>query len=232
MKRKPYILTLLTLIALLLLSEAVFAKGGGHNFGVGAGIATAAQDDINNYVTSLNLAGTKAVPSAYEAFVQYGYRFGTFGILFRPSYLMQSASGGGVTVSMTGITFMPMLRIYPLENKFMKFILQVGAGYGMMNGKITNGSSSVNFSGGTFGAQAGIGADFCFSPAHCLSVEGNLRYMPIVRNLVTATTGNMGGSIGTPVNKGELESTSGGLSNDVGTTLGGLVATAGYTMYF
>lgn len=233
MKSKPFLITLVTLIALLVLSEAAFAqKKAGHSFGVGGGIATASQDDLNSYISSLNLAGTKQMSSAYEAFVQYGYRFGSFGLLLRPSYLSQSASGGGVSSSITGLVFMPMLRVYPLENKFLKFILQVGAGYGSLTGKLSNGANSVDFEGGTFGGQAGLAVDFCFSPSHCLTVEGNLRYMPIYRNKITSTSGSMGGSLSNPILNGELENTSGGVNNNVVSSLGGLVALLGYTLYF
>ncbi|MEI7974071.1 MAG: outer membrane beta-barrel protein [Bdellovibrio sp.] len=233
MKSKPFIITLVTLIALLVLSEAAFAqKKAGHSFGLGGGIATASQDDINAYISSLNLAGTNQLSSAYEGYVQYGYRFGSFGLLLRPSYLSQSASGGNVSSSITGLVFMPMLRVYPLENQFLKFILQVGAGYGSLTGKISNGANSVDFEGGTFGGQAGLAVDFCFSPRHCLTVEGNLRYMPIYRNKIKATSGNMGGTIGNSVLNGELENSSGGVTNNVVSSLGGLVALVGYNLYF
>lgn len=235
MNNHKYIITLLTLIALLVLSESAFAqKKGGASLGVGAGIATAGQDDINNYITSLNLTGTKQLSSAYEGYAQFGYRFkgSSFGVLLRPTYMMQSATGGNVSVSLGGFTFIPMLRIFPLENKFMRFIMQVGAGFGYLSGTISNSAASVKFNGSTFGAQAGLGAEFCFTPSHCLSVEGNLRYMPIYRNIVTSTSGAMGGTMGSPLQNGELETINGGVNSNVVTSLGGLTAYAGYVMYF
>src|SRR5690606_32254583 len=125
-------------------------------------------------------------------------------IMFRPSFVSQSAAGTA-PVSLSGYTFFPMLRMFPLENKFMKFMLQVGVGYGNLSGTSNNDTgSSVSFSGGTFGAMAGLGAEFCFTAKHCMSLAGNTRYLPIPRNIVSSASGSMGGSIGTPTAGGEL----------------------------
>ncbi len=209
-------------------------KKGGSFLGVGGGITTATQTDINNYFTSL-ANNSKDAGTALEGYGQYGYRINgsMIALIFRPSYFSQSASGTA-KASLTGYTAFPMLRLYPLENKFMKFMIQFGAGYGSLSGKIDNGSSTVSFKGAAFGAQAGLGADFCITDHHCISVEGNLRYLPIMQNIVSNTSGNMGGTIGTPINSGELEYTATGAASDtnVTTNMGGITALVGYAYYF
>ena len=44
--------------------------------------------------------------------------------------------------------------------------------------------------------------------------------------------GSMGGTIGTPILNGELETLNGGVDSNVVTSLGGLTAYAGYNFYF
>lgn len=199
-----------------------------HSLNFGLGLNTANQKDVNQWVDSLGYAGTKNVGSGYEFFAAYEYRFSSsmFALHFRPSYYTASASGGGVDASMSGLTFFPMLRLYPLENKFMKFFMQIGLGAGMLTTKLSNSTTggSGSYGGSAFGAVAGLGAQFCFTDAHCMLVEGNARYLPMERNSGTGTT--LGGQI-TQFN-GELE-----LNNsDLATTLSGIQGSIGYVLNF
>ena len=226
------LLTLIPFVFLLMASQLVFAKGGqAHGFQFSAAIQTADQKNLNDWIDSTRQTGTKNLGSAYEFMFDYQYRFSSsmFAIKFRPSYFTQSAEGGGVNAKLSGYSFFPILRMYPLENAFMKFFLQGGVGYGKLNGKIGNTTTdgTVDFNGDAFGGQAGLGAEFCFTANHCLTIEGNVRYLPMERNLMSAHTGNLGGGIGTPAGS-ELESD----NSDVGTTMSGLQGVLAYSLYF
>ncbi|MCK6600052.1 MAG: hypothetical protein L6Q37_16930, partial [Bdellovibrionaceae bacterium] len=153
-------------------------------------------------------------------------------LVFRPSYFTQSATGSGATIgdyehSLTGYTFFPLLRLYPLENDFIRFFMQAGVGFGYLKGKVKEGSSSMTYSGSNFGAQAGIGADFCFSPNHCVTIEGNMRYLPIERSIADSVSGTLTGFTQTELSR-EVEYD----KNDLTTTLSGIQGVLAYTYIF
>ncbi len=225
------------LVMAFLAQNANAAMGGGHSMEFGLGLLTAGQDDMNTLIktarSSATAANTSDMGSAYELFAQYQYRFsGTmFSIAFRPSYITQSSTGSGTDGSydykLTGFTLFPMFRLYPLENSFIKFYIQTGLGYGHLSGEITQGATSVGFSGSAFGAVGGLGVDFCFTPAHCLSVEGNLRYLPIERNVASSGTGGVAGL--TQSGNGQEVEIGG---NDMKTTMSGIQGSVAYTLNF
>jgi hypothetical protein len=230
-----------TLVGLLVMTFSAqianAAGGGGHSMEFGLGLLTAGQDDTNTLIkaarASATTANTSDMGSAYELFAQYQYRFsGTmFSIAFRPSYITQSSTGTGTDGSydykLTGFTLFPMFRLYPLENNFIKFYMQTGLGYGRMSGDITQGATSIAFAGSAFGAIGGLGVDFCFTPSHCLSIEGNLRYLPIERNLASSATGSVAG-LSQSVNSQEVEIGGG----DFKTTMSGIQGSVAYTLNF
>lgn len=207
--------------------------------GLGVATVSSGQDDLNGVIDenrAVNGASTKNLGNAWEFYANWGYRFsGTmYAFVFRPSYFMQEATGSGTggsyDVKLSGFTIMPMFRIYPLENAFIKFYMQAGLGYGSLSGSITAGANSLDFKGSAFGPIGGIGVDFCFTDAHCLTVEGNLRYMPIERNL--SSGGNCSGSAITGIsqcgNSSEVERN----NSDLRTTMSGVQGLVGYTMNF
>ena len=224
--------------ALLLLSGAALAKGGsgGHSLGLGAGIVTASQDDLENHSTTVNqLGGGRSAQkpgSALEFDMYYEYRFSStmFALQFRPSYFTQTGSGGTDKSTLTGYTFFPLFRFYPLENNFIRFFMQAGLGYGRLQGKIEQPGGSIEFSGGEFGAMGGLGAMFCFTDSHCIHLEGNFRYLPIERNMSSASYSNTAATTGfsQAVKGQELEYQ----GNDLKTTMSGIMGTVGYTMNF
>ena len=73
----------------------------------------------------------------------------------------------------------------------------------------------------------GLGAEFCFTSSHCMTVEGNVRYLPIVRTIVdsnsSAGTNGHDGANGDEYEYG---------NSDVGLSLSGIVGTLGYTFRF
>lgn len=215
---------------LLTLSTNVFAANDTHSFGGGIIVMTPSQDDLDSHIAAVNIANSSSLEkfgSAYEVFGQYTYRFNSsmFALQFRPSYFMQEAGD----YSLKGITVFPLLRIYALENNFIKFFLQTGLGYGNLKGEIgyTNGSS-VSFSGGAFGAIFGLGANFCFAGSHCVGVEGNFRYLPIERNIVKSASGSPTNFSSAPVASQELEID----SHDVKTTMSGIQGGLSYNFMF
>jgi hypothetical protein len=221
-------------VTILVLSTPAFAArggGGGHSFGVTLGFSSPSQDDMNAIVTEVNSAGGSAdklgTGYVYGAFYEYRISGTIFGLHFRPQIFSQTAAGTSYDSKLTGFSFFPILKFYPLENSFIHFFMQVGLGYGQLNGEQGGGGNSVTFSGSAFGALGGLGAEFCFVPAHCLMVEGNIKYLPIERNQVDSVTGTPAG-YDTVVNGQELENN----NRDVGTTMSGIEGVLAYKMNF
>jgi hypothetical protein len=236
-KTTPYIFIIFVFIVTALFAiPSAFAKGGGHSIGLGLGITSATQKDLNSVIDTVNTstgANTKNLTSAYEFDVQYGYRFSgsIFGLVFRPSYFTASGKGSAGTTSynyeLSGYSFFPMIRLTPLENKFIKFFLQSGVGIGYMSGKVVQGVNEMTFAGSSFGASAGLGAEFCFTDNHCMTVEGNVRYLPIERNSANKLTGTMTGFSQAAAGR-EVEAG----NNDMGTTMSGIQGRLAYTLNF
>lgn len=232
MIRTLWILLISTFTFLILASGPAMAKGGGggHQFGGGIAFISPAQDDLNSWISGLGVVGTKEVSSGYEIFMNYEYRFsGTiFAMHFRPSYITQGASGGGVEAKLTGFTIFPMLRLYPLENDFIRFFFQIGLGYGSLTAAISNNSGgNGTYSGGNFGALAGLGAYFCFTASSCVVAEGSFRYLPMQR-LTGTGTGLTGGASQITQQTGELEIN----STDLASTLSGIQGSLAYQFNF
>jgi hypothetical protein len=222
------LLWVLAFFSVLGLSSASYAqRAGNHSLGFALSLTGPSQDDVNSWITSLNTAGTKDLSSGYEGLLDYQYRFnGTiFSMILRPSLLVQNSTGGGVSTSLTSFNFFPIMRIYPLENSFLQFFMQVGVGYGAVSLELKNGNDSGRYSNSAFGALAGLGVNFCFTESHCAVIEGNFRYLPIQRLEGTAS-GVLGGNI-TQAN-GELEKD----NIDLGVTLSGVQGVLGYRFTF
>jgi hypothetical protein len=224
---------LLFFLTVALSTSALAAgAGSGHSMGVGIILMTPSQDDVNTVIDEINSSESRAVNklgTAYELPIYYQYRFSSsmFALQFRPSYFMQNASGSGYDTKMTGFTIFPMLRMYPLENNFIHFYMQTGIGYGRLKGTMSGPSGSVDWAGGAFGAMAGMGAEFCFTDSHCLTVEGNVRYLPIERNIASGVTGTPSG-FDTVTDDHELENG----NMDVKTTMSGIQGGLFYHMNF
>lgn len=230
------------LLALLLTDTVHAKKGGGGISGsseIGFGLSTisSTQKDINSIIDSVNTTqggvSTKNLTSAYDIFLQYTFRFtgSMFALVFRPSYFTQSATGSGsigdYEHSLTGYTFFPLIRLYPLESNFIRFFMQFGVGYGYLKGDVKQGANTMSYSGSNFGGQAGLGADFCFTENHCLTVEGNVRYLPIERNIASSVDGTFTGFTQTEKSR-EVEYD----QNDMTTTMSGIQGILAYTYIF
>lgn len=220
--------------------------GGSHSFGVFGGLTQASQDNLNTLSTRANARtgvgpiSTPAQNGAYEAGLQYGYRFsGTiFSILMRPSYFYSAANGtgannaGNYNYSVTGFTIFPILRLIPLENDFMKFIMQFGLGYGRATTKIEEGPGQVTAVGDAFGTLLGLGAEFCLTASQCISLEGNYRYLTMERNIATSASGTWAsgpnGSLSRAAENKEVELD----DDDLKVRMGGLQFLVGYTIHF
>lgn len=217
---------------LILASEPAMARGGGgsHQFGGGIALISPAQDDLNAWISGLGVVGTKEMGAGYEFFGNYEYRFSStvFAMHFRPSYIMQNASGGGVESKMSAFTFFPMLRIYPLENSFIRFFFQVGLGYGSMSLSLKNNTGgNGTYSGGNFGALGGLGAFFCITDSSCIVAEGSFRYLPMQR-MTGSGSGLTGGTSRITQEVGELEVS----NSDLATTLSGVQGSLAYQYNF
>ncbi|MBC7420469.1 MAG: outer membrane beta-barrel protein [Bdellovibrio sp.] len=212
--------------------------GGSLSLGFGVGIVTADQSGLNGMIRdakAANGASTSDFNSGYEFSGQLTFRFSNnlVAIQLRPSYIMQSASGsasdGSYDYKLTGFTLFPLVRIIPLSNDIIDFYLQAGLGYGKLDGDITNGPRNAKFSGSSFGMQVGVGADFCLVPDHCFGVEGNYRYLPIVRNIVSSASASTVYGASQAATDRELENLNG---SDIATSLTGISGALSYTYNF
>lgn len=236
---KFVVVIIATLVAIISNFQTAFARGGGgHSLGFGLILSTSGQDDMNYLVDQANSTyggiTAKNLGSAYEFYAQYQYRFSgsIFALIFRPSYFTQSSTGSGCNggdckFALTGYTMMPLLRFYPLESNFLRLFMQAGVGYGSLSGSVNSGSDSLAFSGSNFGAIGGLGVDFCFTDEHCLTIEGNLRYLPIVRNISSSYSGSIPG-ITQAGSSQEVEAN----YVDLQTTMSGLQGVLAYTLNF
>lgn len=243
MKQILFVILLSLSIVLLSTDDVFAARGGGGGSGghaLSAGITTVSADqkDLNSIIDSVNSSqggvSTKNLTSAYDFFIQYQYRFSgsIFALVFRPSYFTQSGKGSGPMVgdynhSLSGFTFFPLLRLYPLENSFIRFFMQAGVGFGYLKGEVKQGDASLSYSGSNFGAQAGLGAEFCFTENHCMTLEGNVRYLPIERNIADSASGALTGFSQVQANR-EVEYD----QNDMTTTMSGIQGVLAYTYHF
>lgn len=213
--------------------------GGTNSLGLGFSVVTAGQNDLNNVIDAnhtANSASTKNLGSAYEFYANWVYRFDSSSVAFvlRPSYFTQtetgSGTGGNYDFKLNGFAVFPIIRVYPLESPFIHFFMQAGVGYGSLSGDITAGANNLTFKGSAFGAMGGIGVDFCFTESHCITVEGNLRYLPIERNIAEGNCTNSSISgINQCSNGKEVETSS---DTDLRTTMSGVQGLIGYTMNF
>ena len=212
--------------------------GGSLSVGLGLAVATADQDGLNQLVQAAKVArsstaGTLSSATEYMAHVTFRFSNNLVALQIRPSYFLQDSSGNGsdgsYEYSLSGTSIFPLIRIIPLSNDLIDFYMQFGLGYGNLNGKIRNGARSLEFKGGNFGTQFGLGADFCFLPDHCFGIEGNYRYLPIPRNIVTSSSGAVPEGVSQNTADRELEDAS---FNDVATKLSGISGVLMYTFNF
>jgi hypothetical protein len=210
---------------------------GDMSLGIGLSTVSAGQNDLNDVIdadVAANGASTKNLGSAWEFFAQWTYRYSrtNYALVLRPSYFMQEATGsssaGSHDYKLNGYTIFPIFRLYALENSFIRFFMQAGLGYGALNGEISQGSQSLKFKGSAFGVMGGIGADFCFTDVHCMTVEGNLRYLPIERNVTSGGNCTSMAGITQCGGSSEVERN----NKDLGTTMSGVQGAISYTMNF
>jgi len=233
---------LLMLVFVLAAAVPAGAAGGGDGwaFGGALGIVASSQDDINYLISSANSGpdgpvSVSQLGNAYEGYIFLQYRFSGSWLAFhfRPSYFYQNEDGRGTSgtyeLGVKGYTFFPIARFYMLENNFVKFFSQVGIGIGMVTTEIKDPDASLKASGADMGYLVGLGAEFCFMGGnHCMSVEGNVRYLSIDRLVIDSSSG--GGILGlSNTSKGqELEVN----DNDLQVTMSGIQGLLGYAYHF
>lgn len=211
--------------------------GGSISMGFGISLTTTEQTGINSLINvakanNNSTASSLSAATEYIGYMTFHFSNNFVAIQLRPTLFSQSSSGSGTdgahSYDLNGYTVFPLVRITPLSNDLIDFYIQGGLGYGKLDGKIRNGATSADFTGSAFGTQLGLGAQFCFVPDHCFNLEGNYRYLPISRNIVSASAGLPTGTTQASVDR-ELEDAS---SNDVATTLSGISGILSYTYNF
>jgi hypothetical protein len=212
--------------------------GGSIAVGLGVAVATAEQDGMNLLVAESktangSTAGNLSSAIEYMGHVTFRFSSGLVALQLRPAYFTQDSTGtgtdGNYEYSLSGLSIFPLVRIIPLSNDLIDFFIQFGIGYGSLAGTIRNGARTANFKGGNFGAQVGLGADFCFVADHCFGIEGNYKYLPIPRNIVSSSSGALPNGVSQATPDRELEDAS---LNDVGTKLSGISGVLMYTFNF
>jgi hypothetical protein len=242
----------LVLVLILGTSQAFArASGGGGgldgswSLGLYGGIQNASQDGLNELQSRANTREggitTSALNQAWEVAPALTYRYsGTiYAVQLRPSYFYERQDGhaasGSFTYGVTGFTIFPILRLYPLENDFMKFYMQFGLGYGQVHGMVNEGLSSgtdrhVEFGSGAFGSLIGMGAEFQMTDSQSLAFEVDYRYLDFIRNVASSSTGTGFGSGSlSQSGKGQEVELAG---NDLDIKMSGLMFMAGYIFYF
>lgn len=211
--------------------------GGSLSFGLGIATTSATQDGMNDIIqiakaTEGATVSTMSSGLEYVGHATFRFSNGVVALQLRPSYFTQEESGtgtqGNYSYSLSGLAVFPLIRIIPLSNDFIDFYMQGGLGYANLSGTIKNGPNTVDFTGGNFGAQIGIGADFCFLPDHCFGAEGNFRYLPIPRNIVSSASGAVPAGLSQAARDQELEA----FGSDVATKLTGITGILMYTYNF
>lgn len=227
------------------ITSSAIAKGGdgAMQIGLSAGIINTEQEHMNTLISRANtrVGGitTGALNTAYEGALHFGYRFSgsIITMMLRPSFFYQTSNGIGAgndyKYSVTGFTVFPTLRIYPLENEFMKFFMQFGIGYGRGSSSIQEGDAKIDFAGDAFGTTMGLGAEFCYANTHCLVLEGNYRYLAMERNIATSASGTFDNAGANPsLTQAEIHREVEMDNTDFRTRMSGLQFMTGYTLYF
>ncbi len=213
--------------------------GGSLSMGLGISLTTAEQTGINSMInvakaSTNSSASSLSAATEYIGYITFHFSNNFVALQLRPTLFSQSSSGSGTdgahSYSLNGYTVFPLVRIIPLSNDLIDFYIQGGLGYGKLDGSVKNGANRADFTGSAFGTQVGLGAQFCFIPDHCFNIEGNYRYLPISRNIVSSASGAAPptGASQAIVDR-ELEDAS---SNDVATTLSGVSGILSYTYNF
>ena len=214
--------------------------GGSTQIGIVGGVINTNQDYLNTLQSRANVRGTGGIStaqlnSAYELGIEIGYRFsGTIiTALLRPSIFYEKQNGGNSTGSfdygVQGFTVFPILRLYPLENDFVKFFIQFGLGYGSATTTVQESQANLTAQGSAFGTLTGLGAEFCFTASHCMTVEANYRYLIMERNIVTESGGTFAsGSVSNATVNQEFEID----GTDATVRMSGLQFLGGYTYHF
>lgn len=210
---------------------------GTFSLGLSAGITAADQGDLNELQSRANTReggiSTGQLGNAWEfaGIFQYRYNGSFLAVQLKPTFFFQSedgsnAAGESFEYGVSGYTIFPTAKFHMLESDFMKFYSQLAIGYGYASGKIKEAGGSVEFSGGDLGYLAGLGAEFCFTKSHCISVEGNYRFLEIDRVTSDSSSGTFAANSITQAN-GEVEYD----NRDLKISLSGIQGFVGYIFH-
>lgn len=227
-----------------------YGGGGGGLFsgtfslGVSGGITATGQGDINELQSRANsreTISTSSLGNAWEiaGYIQYRYSGSFLALQLRPAYFLQqeegnASNGEDYEYGVSGYTIFPMAKFHMLEDESIKFFTTVGVGFGYVSGEIVEGPASVEFSGNDIGYQVGLGAEFCFLGGfHCITVEGNYRFLVIDRVTADDFSGTEfdSGSITQP-NTGQTAGEVEFDNKDLRIDLSGVQGLIGYVYHF
>lgn len=213
--------------------------GGDWAFGGALGVTATNQSDINSSISQANAGeggiSTAQLGNAWEAygFIQYRFTGSWLAFQLRPSFFYQNQDGSNnagqsYEYNVSGYTVFPMARFYMLESAYIKFFSQLGIGFGVVTAKHHEESNEIKYRGANMGYTFGLGSEFClWGGPHCISVEGNFRYLTVDRNLATSATGTLYGLSQATTNQ-EVELA----NNDLKVSMSGIQGFLGYSYHF
>lgn len=237
---KKIIVVILTLIP----TFSWAASNENWSIGLLGNIVTSNQSDMNTLITRANVrvggVTTQPFGNAYEfgGYIQRRLTGSGIALQLRPSYFTTSTSGtgagGAFNYSLTGYAVAPLLKYYILENTSVKLYLIGGINWGLLTGKIQEASGSVTFSGSNVGYQGGLGTLFCFGSkgAHCLTLEGQVRYLYIERNVASEASGSFSSSNPPSLSQGTVNREVELDQKDLATSMTGVQGVVGYQFNF
>lgn len=204
---------------------------GVHSIGIGIGLLTTTQNDLNSHFDAVNAAssaGAEKFKTAKEIDLHYQYRMGLSrtAFEFRPSYFWQNASGGAYDYDLSAYLFFINAKYYYFEGDYSRLYVAFGVGYGSLFGSIIQPAGRFEITGSAYGPQVGLGYELCNFEKDCLILGVDYRDLEIKSNKVSGGNGTILGL--NAANGQELEYN----GTNVKTYLGGFLGRIAYQFSF
>ncbi|MBF0359715.1 MAG: hypothetical protein HQK49_01820 [Oligoflexia bacterium] len=236
-----------TFTSVLIFDKNLFASpsqaSGTTSLGFIGGVTGSKQNDLNALRTRANARAngisTGTIEGGWEGalIIQKRIPASIVAFQFRPSFFYQKEKGTGGTASIyegsyeygtNGYTIAGLVKLYPLENNFIRLFFQAGIVWGKLTTKIIESTFNIEAKGSNLGYVGGLGVEFCMLP-HCIILEAGARVLFLERNIVSSSNGTPAADSITQYEKDqELEYD----QKDLQTNMSGVQTFVGYTISF